>query len=407
MRDSTAPGGFTHRLRYLLILGILAKLLVDTTVQIYNPFLTIIAAGAGVGVVTMGRLVSIRSLMGFSAPFFGALADRIGYRMLMRLGLLTVGAGMILAGLSNGVLVLGIGMALTGIGQMAFTPNLHAYLSGKLPYEKRAMGLGITEYSWALGSIVGLFLAGQLIEWYSWRAPFIVIGVGLIGMALLYGTLPKVTRADAAQRQAVKAASPFHTPPPRGTGASSTWACILTQGIIMFAMMHLIIVHGAWLQEAYGLSAAGLGTVALVFGFVDLSASLSVSLLVDRIGKRRSVLIGVIGMIGGFALLPFLNTSLAVAVAGIAIPRLFFEFAIVSMFPLLSEQAPSQRGKVMSFGMTSMLLGTTAAGLTGPAAFLAYGVWGITPVSLGLSILALILVLSLVKEHPHATTSSG
>ena len=54
------------------------------------------------------------------------------------------------------------------------------------------------------------------------------------------------------------------------------------------------------------------------------------------------------------------------AVAAIAVTRMFFEFSIVSYFPLLSEQAPAQRGKVMTFGSAFALIGGTVAGFTGP-----------------------------------------
>ena len=170
----------------------------------------------------------------------------------------------------------------------------------------------------------------------------------------------------------------------------------------MFAMMHVTIIHGGWLQAEYGLTPSRLGTVALILGLCDLAASVSVSLFVDRIGKRRSVLIGIAGMVAGYAALPFLNLSLGLAILSMAIPRISFEFAVVSNFPLLSEQAPHARGKVMSLGMTAGLLGTTAAGLTGPPAYLRFGVWGLGPVSLGLSVLSLLLVTTLVREHPRA-----
>ena len=64
--------------------------------------------------------------------------------------------------------------------------------------------------------------------------------------------------------------------------------------------MQLMIAHGAWLQEQYGLTPALLGCVAFVFGWFDLAASVSVSLFTDRIGKRRSVMLGIIGSLIGY-----------------------------------------------------------------------------------------------------------
>ena len=119
------------------------KMIVDTTVQIYNPFLTIFAAGLGIRVVTMGRLVALRGLMGLTAPILGGFADRIGYRRVVRVSLLLIGVGMLLAAVSRSVLPFAVAMILAGVGQVGHTPNWHAYLSARLPYEKRAAGLGI------------------------------------------------------------------------------------------------------------------------------------------------------------------------------------------------------------------------------------------------------------------------
>jgi predicted MFS family arabinose efflux permease len=179
------------------------------------------------------------------------------------------------------------------------------------------------------------------------------------------------------------------------------WAAIGVSGLNSFAMMHLTIIHGNWLSLEYGLGAGALGTVALILGLVDLSGSFLVSVSVDRIGKRRGVLIGVTGMAAGFLVLPLLNLSAVLAVVSIGVPRLFFEVAIVSQFPLLSEQNPKQRGKIMGLGMTAGLLGAAAAGLTGPVAYQRFGVWGLGPVSLGASVLSILLLLFLVRERPH------
>ena len=78
-----------------------------------------------------------------------------------------------------------------------------------------------------------------------------------------------------------------------------------------------MIAHGAWLSDAYGLGAAQLGTVALIFGFVDLGGSGGVSLMTDQLGKRRSVLLGAAVAMVGYALLPVLNVGLVAAVVGI------------------------------------------------------------------------------------------
>ena len=75
----------------LLGIGLATRLLIDTGVQIFFPFLPIFAQGMGLSTVIMGRLMSLRSVMGLLSPFFGTMADQRGYRFTMRLTLLLAG----------------------------------------------------------------------------------------------------------------------------------------------------------------------------------------------------------------------------------------------------------------------------------------------------------------------------
>ncbi|MFW6360691.1 MAG: MFS transporter [Spirochaetota bacterium] len=427
----------TGSIGYLVAVGVTAKLFIDTSVQLYNPFLMVYAAGLGVSAVTMGQLVSLRNIMGLAAPVVGHLADRVGYRLIMRLSLLMAGIGILLLSTGAGLPILILSMVVAGLGQGCFTPNLHSYLSAKLPYEKRSRYLGIVEYSWALAGIIGLALIGVLIELFSWREPLYVLGGGLIAASLLLGTLPKTEHhhsadtAGAADRRpdedsqmgenggqaagqdpSPAAGSQVRTDSQArrvlkffylGTHWKSAWAAVLVNVFNFFAITHIMIIHGGWLETEYGLAPSRLGLVALLLGFFDWAGSIIVSVAGDRIGKRRSVLIGAAGMVVFFALLPFLNITLPLALMSLLMPRFFFEFATVSNFPLLSEQYPSQRGKVMSLSVAGGLLGTTIAATTGPAAYLTVGVWGLGPASAAAAFVSCILIVFFVREEPYRT----
>jgi len=162
--------------------------------------------------------------------------------------------------------------------------------------------------------------------------------------------------------------------------------------------MQVMITHGAWLAKQYGLDAAALGLVALVLGCFDLSASVAVSVFADRIGKKRSVLIGITGSLVAYLAMPFLDTGVIQAVAAIAVARMFFEFNIVSHFPLLSEQVPSQRGQVMTLGTAATMLGATLSGFTGPWLYVNVGVTALAWTSAAAVAIGLIVVVLFVKE---------
>lgn len=394
----------TLSFRRLIATSMIAKLLVDIGTQIFNPFLPVIAAGLGMNVVELGRLVGLRSAMGVFAPVSGALADRHGYRRVIRGALLMNAAGFLLLALSSAPWMATAGMILSGLGISAFVPNLQAFVSSRLAYHLRARGLGMIEYSWALTGIFGLSAVGFLIAATGWRTPFFLLAVGMAVMSFVFAAMPGIQRsrpapaADAAAPQPwlrrVAAVVVVHT------NRRSTYATMVAGALSYFAAMQVMIAHGAWLADQYGLGAAALGTVAFVLGWFDLTASVSVSLFTDRIGKKRSVLIGVIGSLLGYLLMPLFNFSLISAVLLIAVARGFFEFNIVSHFPLLSEQAPAQRGQVMTLGAALSLAGATVAGFTGPWLLVNYGVPALAWSSAAIVTVSLLTVALLVQESP-------
>ena len=379
------------------------KLMVDTSVQIFNPFLAIIAAGLGTTVVTMGRLVSLRSIMGLFAPLFGALSDRIGYRRTIRLALLFTAAGILTVGLSPNVWVAALGMGIMGLGTGSFVPMLHAYLSGKLPYTRRARGLGIVEYSWALTGIVGLSLVGWLIAATNWRVPMLLLGVLLLIATWVFSRMPAAPHPPRSARNpdAPRLGLPARTRAYFAVGptARSTYATIAAGALNYFAAMSMMLIYGAWFGDAFGLGAAALGTVALVFGLFDLLSSVAVSLFTDGLGKRNSVMLGCTIALVGYVALPWLTFALVPAVLGVGVARAGFEFAVVSNFPLLSEQAPAQRGKVLALGSAAGLLLVTVAGFTSPWLYTHVGMHGVIWAAAAATACSLLILVFVVRER--------
>ncbi len=389
----------------LMTVSVLTRLLVNTAGQLFNPFLTIIAAGLGTDVVTLGRMLGVYNATSLCAPFFGSLADRWGYRTTLRLELLIGIVGLLLVGSAFSLPMALFGLVVMGLGFFAFVPTLRAYLAELLPYERRARGFGILEYSWALSGIVGLFLMGQLIAVAGWRAPFFVLAGGLLIAWFVYLELPATDRAAPGAKQPV---APDARSPSFGTIARtgwrqvtsflhlesnrrSAWATIIGGTFANFGMLHIATTYGAWLVAAYGLSAAQLGTVALVIGCADLCGSVAASLVADRLGKRRGVLVSWIGACIVALCLPWFDAGLYWAVTALVLLRIASEYGIISHLSLVSGQSTTQRGKVMTLAFAIGRTGGTVASFTGPPAYTAYGIWGLGPIA-GLAIALAVLI---------------
>jgi predicted MFS family arabinose efflux permease len=401
---STSP----QKISFARLIGtcISARLLVDIGVQMFNPFLPIFAAGLNTDVIVMGRLISARTATGMLAPAFSVLATHLGYQAVLRGALLAMAAGLWIIGSSSVVPQALVGMVLLGLGLTGFVPILQAYLSISLPYNKLARAIGMLEYSWALTGIVGLSLMGLLIAATGWRTPFFILGTGLVIMSFVFQTLPAVSDGRATLSASHPQPSEtslfarfigfFHIE----TNAVSAYATILVGAINFYAAMQFMIIYGAWFADQYALGARELGFVALIFGCFDLTASVSVSLFTDRFGKRRSVLLGTTGALIGYLLIPWLNVAVVPALLSAALARGFFEFALVSGFPLLSGQSPNQTAKVMTLGSTVTLAASTASSFTTPLLYASIGITGLAIIAAICSVVALILLITSVREQP-------
>lgn len=382
------------------MIGLLTRLVTDTAVQLFFPFLPVIAAGLRTTSVTAGRLVSLRSAMGLFSPAFGYQAYLRGYRTIMRFGLLLAAVGYLIVGVSSTVWLAAVGMVLGGIGTFAFVPILQAYLSAKLPFHRRARGLGTLEYAWALAGIIGLYLVGLLIEALGWRAPLFVLS-GLLLVAFVgYGRLPATYQAKPVETGKV----PFSWTAIRdffelGQNKRSAWAVLLVVSLNMMAAMNVFISYGTWLDREYSLGAVELGTVALILGVADLIGSVLMSLVGDKFGLRRSVIVGAILACLGYGLLPVLNQGILLAVIGLIVARFAFEFTVVGLIALVSEQAPDYRGKMMTLAAAAALLGSSTAGLIGPWVYDRFRVLGLSLISAGIVAVSVALLHFFVRDR--------
>lgn len=166
----------------------------------------------------------------------------------------------------------------------------------------------------------------------------------------------------------------------------------------MFSTWHTFLNYGTWLQQEYGLDAAALGRAAAILGVADLCASVLVTLISDHVGKRRSVINFTALAALSFAALPWLNRGLLPLSLGLIVARFAFEFTVVSNLALLSEQSPTQRGKILTLGAAFGLIGTTLAGITSPHFYAISGAAGLGWLSAVGMAGACLLNLVLVRE---------
>lgn len=390
---TTAPTPHSQRTGRLIAVAIAMRLVVDTAVRMFYPYLPEISRGLGITLSQGGLLLALRSAMVFPSPLFGAWSDRHGPRALLTTALLAQAAGLWWLSTAQGLAAAIPPIVLLGLASAAFIPNLQAAVAAHVPFFRRGRVVGIIEFSWALTGLVILPIVGVLMVRNGWQAPLRVFALLSLVVAPLPFLLPQRRQPPAPVGRSFRqmAGAVWRSPSAR--------AAIIVNGLIFVAAESFFVTYGAWLEQSFGMAPNQIGRVAALLGLAELTASGASSLFIDRLGKRRGVGIGLVAMTGTLALLPFLERSQALAVAGMAAFTLSFEWSIVSNISLLSEQAPLARGTVLSLavvagGLTRTLSDYLAVALFEQRGMLATALFGVVG-----SALAVFVLLRWVQER--------
>jgi EmrB/QacA subfamily drug resistance transporter len=114
----------------------------------------------------------------------GALADRFGRRRVMAGGLLVMLTGSTLCALAPSIGALIAGRVVQGVGAALVVPSSLALLNGTLRPADRARGIGVWAGLATIGTTVGPFAGGWLVDNASWRWVFL-LNVPLIVAGLI------------------------------------------------------------------------------------------------------------------------------------------------------------------------------------------------------------------------------
>jgi predicted MFS family arabinose efflux permease len=382
---------------------LLSRLALNMQMRVIYPFLPAISRGLGVPLQTTSLLLTARAVANLSSPLYGALSDRFGRRALMLAGLVVLVSGTlgVLLAPSFGV-VLGA-VAFLSLSKALYDPAVLAYLGDAIPYESRGRLMGILAMMWPSSWLIGVPIGGYLITSFGWRAPFIFIGLlGILSLGLMLsfrtvGVSPHPASGLPREQLAGTWAAWL-----RRSAAAIPWqafVALLVSLLVVLASENVYIVYAAWLEDQFGLSVAAIGVASLAICTAEFLAEGASAGWVDRLGKRRAILCGLLVNIAAYLLLPHLAVSLAGALGGLFLVYLTFDFSIVCTLPLITELAPEARGTMMALNVAAMAVGRLISSLIAVRLWTAGGLSANTLLSSAVVALALGLLAAFVREQ--------
>jgi predicted MFS family arabinose efflux permease len=329
----------------------LLRVIINTPHRMIYPFLPVFARGLGVDLASMSLALTARNLVGTVNPLVASVTDRHGRRtgMLMGSGLFLGGAALVALLPSFPALV--AALVLMAMGKNVFEPAMQAYVSDRIPYERRGLALAVTEIAWSLAFIAGVPAMGLLVARGGWKAPFPLLA--LLGLLVCAGVALIVAKDERPAAGGPGMVANFRTVLTSGPALAG-----LALGLSVSAANEMVnLVFGVWLEHSFGLKIAALGAAAAVIGISELCGEGLVAAFVDRLGKPRAVALGLAANSLAALLLPVVGRTEAGAVAGLSLFYLSFEFTVVSAIPMLTELMPGARATLLAFSVAAMTLG--------------------------------------------------
>lgn len=376
-----------------LALLIAGRLTINTAFRVVYALLTFLAVSFGVDITTVSLLITMQVAATLLSPLGGTLADTRGERFTMLLGLsvFVVGAGICMLASSFGLFLAGYG--LIGLGMALFQPAVQAYASMRTPYARRGWVLGMLELSWAFAALVGVAALSWLAEATNSRSPIfqVLFVAGLLVMSLMRFGLPPDTPRPPRHRDLPLFDIKLLTKPSIAAAMALMFTSLLGAELVF-------VVYAPWLERDFHATVEQLGMIFGLLGLVELGGSFGAALFVDRIGKRRAVIIGYLATGTLQALLPFSAGNWPLFFVLFLTFGICFEFAIVSSFPLISGLVPSARGTILSLSVAFVGGSRVIGSLLGPAIWQQLGFMANGLLAAMLSFSAVVICWRLVRE---------
>ena len=381
-----------NRLAPALVLLTGIRLVVNTGHRLVSPFLPVIARGIGIPIEQAGTLVAARSAASLATPVIVGFSRRYDRRSVIQIGLAMFATGSALAALLGTFAGVAAGFIVMGLGKAVFDVSAQAYLSDRTPYRQRARWLAVFETTWAGGFLVGAPIVGWIISWQGWETAYLAIAAVLVVLLIATVRPLEADHSDMGERGRLS------------LDRSARWLLAVV-ALFSFGGELVAVVLGAWLEDDLAFALGAIAGLASLIGVAELAGASSTAAFTDRLGKRRSVAIGLVIGAVGYVGLAMSGGVVAFAVLSALVTFAGFEFTIVSTFPLASEAVDGARARYLAWVVVAVGVGRTIAGFAGTRVFSSVGFGWNAILAVTANLLALVLLLGMVSE-PSGETSA-
>ncbi|MCI4371075.1 MAG: MFS transporter [Thermoplasmata archaeon] len=354
----------------------------------------------GADLVQTGIIVGLFSAVHAPANlFFGRIADRVGRKIPLQVGLLWDSVSLFLYSVATTPLLLALVRISHGIGSGLVGPSSMAIMADTSPRERKGRAMAIYGMSLALAVVIGFGIVGPIVDRLGYTILFYVLSGGLL-LGFLFSVFVHEPPAQIANAMPWRRLFQYARQPAPAAGYASIFCLYFVLG----AFVTLVPLH---LKEELGYGPLAVAFSFVAFAILSLLLHYPAGILADQYGPATPALIGLLAVAAAMAIIPLL-TNLTTLLLLMALFGVGHGFVFPAASTLVSRGAdPQQHGLVTGLFYALLVSGVaigapTMAAVAARGANYGLGIWGSAWIALlGIAFLARALVM------PERSRSTG
>lgn len=233
-------------------------------------------------------------------PFVGNLTDRYGARRIIASFGALLGAGGVLMGTCSSFASASLYFAMVGAGASAMWTPVLVLIQRWFSHQKRGLALGVLSTGYGLGFATMGWLFPRIVELYSWRAAWYLLGGAALAMISVNASLLRSSPEEKGLSPwPEKVSPPQATSATPGNGPSRAREVFFRPQFWLIGSSYFLAACALYMVTTYmvdyarneiGLNLERASFLATVHGLSQVVGVLTIPPLSDKLGRRKTLM---------------------------------------------------------------------------------------------------------------------
>lgn len=334
--------GFMDKKRIIYILGF-AGFVAMADNWVVSPILPSIAQNLNADISSTAVIITAYMMpFGLFQLLYGYLAERFGKRQIITLSISLFTISTALCAFAVAIPDLAVYRALTGMFAAAIMPISLALIGDVFPVEERQSAIGSFMGISFLGQGLSMAIGGSIAYFLHWRGVFGVYSVLAVISTILLFTIGK--KIPSTKNKDSKALIPYINIL-KNPSSVIIYALVIFEGVFLIGSFSFL---GGFLKQVFEINNFAIGMVMTAFGVMALLAGRKSGKIAAKLGRKRTVVIGISLAFIADLLLVTAGNLLPVVVIAVGLMGFGFMMAHSTFLTIATEFAAKGRAYATS-----------------------------------------------------------